>query len=641
MVQQTLTGFLLYLAHHSQTPYFWPKVLVAGLILTAALPTISLLTMLTRVLCVPRTLTSLSTKTQTIIGRPLFFPVTLTHMRLTPVKDKFLNQFLLIGVPVGLRCRIGNLLAVDDTSLDVSPPPADTGFSWKRALAHLSCWFSVDAVRVLHRGDHGLDLREKLDRFLRAEGEDPAQWPYAYLLSVPKFMGFSRNVVSWWYLYRADRELDALILEINNSYNEKRNILLRVRPASDSVNGHQEPAGHNEYIDDRRLIHSIPSAPRSKFYTGNWNKHIFASPFEKVDGVVSQRVTDPLQAVSWAPNASFSNMTTLEESGQVRMVTRLTCAEPPIDPTAMSSWGVVKLLFRWTIPGIMATPSIILKALKIRFSGAMHMNPKPPVRGGSIARHITRLEMDLEPFFRAYLAHHVQAHPNPIELTYHPCRSFTNETIHLRSPSSYGKPPCSIRRITIEPTDPAFYTRVTHYPDIKTALLHETQQTGDTADPTAQRLLVSDLTFLISILKCVCPECDPCIQPRPKLNPKQWKSQTLLRLVRGSTAPSFMGEFVLAVVDPSYRAVYVSSVVRLSAARRLAFSSQGLLRVYVFLASCLLRWVALEAVLGVSWDVAVYSGLHKFSFWTTGSLGLLGYVAILRVLSIIKTWLLR
>lgn len=205
-------------------------------------------------------------------------------------------------------------------------------------------------------------------------------------------MGWSRNVVSWWYLYNEDRELDALILEINNSYWEKRNILLRIKPTSDKLKP-PESSETGEYLDIRQSVRSLPTATKAKFYGGEWRKYIFASPFEKVDGLVSQRMMDPLNPCAWTSDATFSNMTTLEETGEVRMATRLICDGSPIDPTLMSWRDVAKLVFQWTLPVITTTPEIIFKALKIRLLGQMKMNSKPPVRSGSVGRPIEKLEV--------------------------------------------------------------------------------------------------------------------------------------------------------------------------------------------------------------------------------------------------------
>jgi hypothetical protein len=108
---------------------------------------------------------------------------------------------------------------------------------------------------------------------------------------------------------------------------------------------------------------------------------------------------DPLNPSAWKPTSSFSNMTTLEETGEVRMATRLTCAGAPMDPTTITTWQLAKFLLKWTIPGIFTTPEIIFKAIKIRFSGAMKMNKKPPVRSGSVGRHISSLELYVFPYY--------------------------------------------------------------------------------------------------------------------------------------------------------------------------------------------------------------------------------------------------
>ncbi|KAL4904130.1 hypothetical protein BDW74DRAFT_185791 [Aspergillus multicolor] len=608
MVVDETPVFLLYVGHHASIPNFWTQTLLYLLLLTLALAITVIITMLLRALLTPQTLTPLSNNSQTILSKLLLFPVAFTHTRLTPIKDKFANRFLLLGIPVGLRCRIGNVLAIDDDCLTphVSPEPSKRGFSWNRVLAHISCWFSTDAVRMLHRGDYSLDLRSKLDSFLREQNEDPTNWPHAYLLTVPKFLSFSRNVVSWWYLYNRERELDALILEINNSYNEKRNVFLRLTSSSSSgkpsVNAPETCSGENgEYLDPEKLIRSLPTASKAKFYTGIWRKQVFASPFEKVDGLVSQRMMDPLSPESWNFSASFSNMTTLDEdSKQVRMATRLTCTQPPLDPTSMSRWELASFLLKWSVPGIFTTLEIIIKALEIKFSGKMKMNNKPPVRSGSVGRYISKLELKLEPFFRAYLTHCVNNCSQPVGVTYLSCRSYTNETITLLSPTAHVRNASSIRSVTIEPVDPAFYTRITSYTDVKTALVAETKMTGHVADPTARRLLVSDLDLLLEIVDSSNISCK---QDRGRsLGPSM--GQRVLGLSRGMwNKSSFMDAFVFSSsstastrIHPLNREEYITSILRLSAAQKFAFSSQRLLNIYILIVSCLLRWTLLNSL---------------------------------------------
>ncbi|PYI36118.1 hypothetical protein BP00DRAFT_432532 [Aspergillus indologenus CBS 114.80] len=441
--------------------------------------------MLLRLFLVSRKVALLSDEPQSILGKPLLFPVQLNHVRFSPVKDQFANRFLMIGIPVGMRARYGNLLAIDD----------------KRSfLAQATCWLTVDGERYLHRGDQDLDMRAKLDRYLLKENEDPSQWPYAYLLTVPRFFWWSRSVVTWWYLYNADRELDAMIMEINNSYDEKRNYFFRVERGENPI-----PATENgnttekQFLDDACTNRSASSQPKSTYYKGTWQKFIFASPFEKVDGAIANRFMDLAHGAPWKPNATLLNTNTLSPQGKVKMVTRITCCGTPLDPAQMGFSDPAQIVLRWTLPGVLTTPYIVLEALRIRWKGLMKMMEKTPVRSGSIGRHPTRAERQLEPFFRAYLAHCVSSSPDPVEVIYIPCRAFSDETIHMRSP------PCStestsVRTVTIEVLDPPFYTRIANYSTAWEGLSTEMRATGQEADAGSQNIAVSDPELLEKIL---------------------------------------------------------------------------------------------------------------------------------------------
>lgn len=108
--------------------------------------------------------TSTSDTKQIILGRPLFFPCTLTHSRVSPVKNNFSHRVLFLGVPVGLRGRIQPLLAVDGENVHLAQKTSHTR-QWRQWIT----WFSSDSTRYLQRGDDEGGLREKLDRFLRYE----------------------------------------------------------------------------------------------------------------------------------------------------------------------------------------------------------------------------------------------------------------------------------------------------------------------------------------------------------------------------------------------------------------------------------------------------------------------------------------
>ncbi|KAJ1715961.1 hypothetical protein NYO67_1765 [Aspergillus flavus] len=150
------------------------------------------------------------------IGKPLLFPARLTHTRRFPETERYnyWYDYFLIGIPVGLRGRVGNLLSID------SLPQRER--LWEK------CWFTIDPTYYLDRGSGDRSLEEKLHVFLKSVGEDPKEFPYAYLISVPRFLWFQKSAISYWYLYSSNRELTAMIMEINNSFFEKRNFFFRV-----------------------------------------------------------------------------------------------------------------------------------------------------------------------------------------------------------------------------------------------------------------------------------------------------------------------------------------------------------------------------------------------------------------------------
>lgn len=89
------------------------------------------------------------------IGQPLLFPARLSHARRFPETERYnyWYDYFMVGVPVGLRGRIGNLLSIDNY-------PAWEGQREK-------CWFTIDPTYYLDRGSGDRSLEEKLHGFLK------------------------------------------------------------------------------------------------------------------------------------------------------------------------------------------------------------------------------------------------------------------------------------------------------------------------------------------------------------------------------------------------------------------------------------------------------------------------------------------
>ncbi|KAK1140888.1 hypothetical protein N8T08_009761 [Aspergillus melleus] len=517
----------------------------------------------------PRRLTSVSDTSVSVVGKPLLFPLTLTHNRLCPIWNRFSHSVLMVGVPVGLKCRIGKLLSID-------------------AEKTLPSWFTFDSKRYLHRGDEHLGLREKLDVFLRDQNEDPSQWPYAYLLSVPRFLWWERSVVTWWFLYSKNKELDAVIMEINNSFDEKRNVLFKVRGTdadTKALDSLDIDALKSQYLDMRRTVESLTTSPKSVYYKGIWKKHIYSSPFEKLGGWVGERFMDPTTPAAWHKMRSLSNTTTLSTTtGQPRMMTRLSCRSPPIDPMQASWWTVAKLLYSWTLPVTLTTPRILYQALRIEFMGWMHMLDKPHIQSGSESRRATKGECGLEPFFRQYLAHCVSLCSPPMELRYLPSKAISREEIVMCSPACSHE--SSVRLLTIEILDPGFYSRVIQYKDPIEGLNIESKAAGLEADEQAAPLNVSDISLLKEL-----------VQSSPSYQTLGPENKTLLS--RSSKAESaFMDRFVKSYMSSPSQWDYRSLKLRLFG-ERISFGEPALLQLYQYAG-------------GIAWRIGVTELLIQF-----------------------------
>ena len=137
---------------------------------------------------------------------PLLIPSRTTHSRIFPKKNSFSYSYLLVGIPVGIQGRVSKALSVDSQQ---------------------SSWFNVRCEDFLTRGDGHLGLAEKLKRYLHTQGVTDRDYSFAYLITAPKFLGYNFNPVSFWYLYDSDVVLRYMILEVNNTFDERRMYLLK------------------------------------------------------------------------------------------------------------------------------------------------------------------------------------------------------------------------------------------------------------------------------------------------------------------------------------------------------------------------------------------------------------------------------
>ena len=112
---------------------------------------------------------------------PLLIPSRTTHSRSFPRKHAFSYSYLFVGVPVGIRGLVRNALSVDSEK---------------------QSWFNVRCSDYLLRGGAQLGLSGKLKSYLHTQGITDRDYAFAYLVTAPRFLGYSFNPVSFWYLLR-------------------------------------------------------------------------------------------------------------------------------------------------------------------------------------------------------------------------------------------------------------------------------------------------------------------------------------------------------------------------------------------------------------------------------------------------------
>ncbi|OQD64335.1 hypothetical protein PENPOL_c008G03978 [Penicillium polonicum] len=520
------------------------------------------------------------------IGKPLLFPTKLSHTRMFPERYNYTYDYFLVGVPVSLRGRVGSVLSIDTAQ----PAPDDPNKSTKST----KCWFKIDQRHYLEPGNSTLGLQGKLNRHLLSRGEDPQQWPYAYMISIPKFLWFTRNAVSWWLLYNSSRELDAMVMEVNNSFGERTAAFFRLNAGSAGTN-----ADHTSKIMDLipfqtvsglKHVRFVASASQFKMYKGNWDKNFFLSPFEKVEGYFTTTCSDPCNPFSGTKGPLHSNTTLYTPDGQPKIISRLYSWGEPLDPLRATPWQLMRFICRWGYIGALSKQRIIYEALRVRFRGNLTYLSKPEVKNPNIPREETALERSLEKFFRLYLAHVVAHNPQSLKVVYEPSMShwLFPETFHSPSfqPGLQKLVPES--ELTVRVLSPVFYTNILQYKDPVIGLDKELSPFSLLADSHSQYIWTSDARKLEQI----CSSIDVCSEatPTPKLRLHRVR-EVLIHLCRNSSTPTFMDRFVDCFLEPSQQKAYQIAVARYLLAERYTFGSHTLLRLCDNIAIIFGMWV--------------------------------------------------
>ncbi|MCJ1265726.1 hypothetical protein MMC22_005606 [Lobaria immixta] len=398
-----------------------------------------------------------------------------------PKKHSFSYSYLFVGIPIGWHGSVRSLLSADLEDCFTATEKT------KASLKQQHSWFNVEAADYLERGRHGLGLKGKLDLYLKSQNEDPEDYAHAYLITAPKFLGYSFNPVSFWYLYTEQKELKAMILEVNNTFDERRMYFLKNQ---DDVSISKDPVSPNDKSIDEGC--DIPDKSASaEFYRTNqssatfanqWAKDFHVSPFNSRKGSYTLKACDPFFP-EMSGRGSVNNAITLSSSkDHIKLVARVFSTQDSIDPSSLNDWERLKFVAAWWWVGFVTFPRIVREAGKLFFRRKLHVWYRPEVLKDSIGRRETADERIIEKCFRDFLRSHVENSNLDMPLKYTSAISIgpnvNDEIFHpksLRNRNPTSNTDTTEESITFKITTPLFYALIALDPNPATILSSSVQ----------------------------------------------------------------------------------------------------------------------------------------------------------------------
>lgn len=187
-----------------------------------------------------------------------------------------------------------------------------------------------------------------------------------------------------------------MILEVNNTFDERRIYFLKDTGADNGVFGDENEgpvAGTDDQNADQRQ--DPPAEKMPGRFAKSWQKDFHVSPFNSRKGGYSLSATDPFypHLSSRAGAALVNNTITLSSSKQhPKLIARIFSSSDSIDPYELEGWGTIKFIAAWWWVGFVTFPRIVREAGKLFFQRKLHVWFRPEVLPDSIGRNETEDE---------------------------------------------------------------------------------------------------------------------------------------------------------------------------------------------------------------------------------------------------------
>lgn len=150
------------------------------------------------------------------------------------------------------------------------------------------------------------------------------QYPYVYLVTAPRFLGFSFNPVSFWYLYSDQKQLAAMILEVNNTFDERR-----------------------MYFMERKNSPGEQAGKELNVFVNSWPKDFHVSPFNERGGNYTLKAIDPF-APGFLGKGLIDNTITISSSdGRSKIVARVFSQKPSMLASSVNRVQAMQFVCSW------------------------------------------------------------------------------------------------------------------------------------------------------------------------------------------------------------------------------------------------------------------------------------------------------
>ncbi|POS85734.1 hypothetical protein EPUL_003159 [Erysiphe pulchra] len=342
-----------------------------------------------------------------------------------PTRHSFSYSYLLAGIPIGFKGSIGGFISVDEER-------KNSWFSRKS-------WFTVHGDDYLARGHHPDGLEGKLQDYLKTQGKDYKQYSHVYLLTAAKFLNYSSNPVSIWFLYSSSNELKALLLEVNNTFDERHNYFVEPSPKSLNI--------------------SLNASHKPTRLTSTWPKDFYVSTFNDRSGCYSLSVIDPFAPnLTGAGNININITLSGPSNKNAMIVTLLQSSGSTLYPEKMSILEKIQFLSRWWWVGLATFPRTLQQAFILFFRKKMPWAFRPEPRRNTISRPADETERFIEQYFRALLKLRVRNSQEAVVINQTKSQKNSSETYE------------------IVVLTPAFYSNLLLYTSLRNALDFESSK---------------------------------------------------------------------------------------------------------------------------------------------------------------------